>query len=153
MKKPTPTPKHIEVPIVVTGGTIPEYAHPGDAGADLTAANTSDVVIYPGQTKLIPSGMKVAVPEGYELQVRSRSGLASKNSIHVLNSPGCVDSGYRGEVGVILHNAHEHLCFTVKPGMKIAQAVFAPVVKAVFVKVDALDETVRGEGAYGSSGL
>lgn len=134
-------------------GQIPEYAHPGDAGCDLCAAITSKEVIWPGQVKAIPTGIRVAVPEGYEMQVRSRSGLSLKNLV-VANSPGTVDAGFRGEVRVILRHAGktEDGPMTIEPGMRIAQAVFAPVIRAQFQRVNSLDETARGEGGFGSTG-
>lgn len=148
------TSSYMTIPtFTVDGASLPEYAHEHDAGADLRAANKAPIVIYPGQTKLVQTGLMCAVPEGFELQVRSKSGLALKHSVFVLNSPGCVDASFRGEIGVILHNAHEHNAFTVEPGMKVAQAVISPVVRARFEKVEALTETSRGSGAYGSTGL
>lgn len=135
-------------------GQIPEYAHPGDAGCDLCAAIPSNEIIWPGQVKAIPTGIRVAVPDGYEMQVRSRSGLSLKNLV-VANSPGTVDAGFRGEVRVILRHAGktEDGPITIEPGMRIAQAVFAPVIRATFRVVDNLDETARGEGGFGSTGV
>jgi len=135
-------------------GQIPEYAHPGDAGCDLCAAIPSNEVIWPGQVKAIPTGIRVAVPEGYEMQVRSRSGLSLKNLV-VANSPGTVDAGFRGEVRVILRHAGktEDGPMTIEPGMRIAQAVFAPIIRAQFQRVESLDETARGEGGFGSTGV
>lgn len=134
-------------------GQIPEYAHPGDAGCDLCAAIPNKEVIWPGQVKAIPTGIRVAVPEGYEMQVRSRSGLSLKNLV-VANSPGTVDAGFRGEVRVILRHAGktEDGPMTIEPGMRIAQAVFAPVIRAQFQRVNSLDETARGDGGFGSTG-
>ena len=132
---------------------LPVYANPGDAGADLTAAIEAPVVIYPGERKAIGTGLAFAVPEGYEIQVRPRSGLALKHGVTVLNSPGTIDAGYRGEVRVILVNLDPYRPFTVEPGMRIAQAVLAPVTYAQFVPVADLDESVRGTGGFGSSGL
>ena len=131
--------------------TIPAYAHPGDAGADLCAAIEHPVVVYAMETKRIQTGLRVAIPDGYEMQIRSRSGLASKGVI-VTNSPGTVDSSFRGEICVLLTNLSDKP-FNVSPGMRIAQAVIAPVVRAVFEPVDRLDETQRGEGGFGSTGV
>lgn len=135
------------------GAVLPVYANPGDAGADLTAAIDTPVVIYPGERKAIGTGLAFAVPEGYEIQVRPRSGLALKHGVTVLNSPGTIDAGYRGEVRVILINLDPYRPFTVEPGMRIAQAVVAPVLRAHFYPVADLDESVRGEGGFGSSGV
>lgn len=146
--------ERLMVPIQVDDrGQIPKYAHHGDAGCDLCAAIPGNEVIWPGQVKAIPTGIRVAVPEGYEMQVRSRSGLSLKNLV-VANSPGTVDAGFRGEVRVILRHAGktEDGPFTIEPGMRIAQAVFAPVIRAQFQPVDSLDETARGDGGFGSTG-
>lgn len=132
---------------------IPEYAHEGDAGFDLVAAIEKPVTIYPGHRERIATGIKVAIPDGYELQIRSRSGMTCNYGVIVANSPGTIDCGYRGEIGVILANIDEFDSFTVQPGMKIAQGVLSPIVKAEFIKVDDLGETDRGEGGFGSSGL
>ena len=133
-------------------GFMPTYAAPGDAGADLRAALPLGMVtIYPGERKKICTGMRVAVPEGYEMQIRSRSGLAY-SGIVVANSPGTIDSGYRGEIGVILCNISD-TPYAVHHGYKIAQAVIAPVVRAEFELVSELDETERGEGGFGSTGV
>ncbi len=138
---------------VEVGAVLPVYANPGDAGADLTAAIEAKVVIYPGERKAIGTGLAFAVPEGYEIQVRPRSGLALKHGITVLNSPGTIDAGYRGEVRVILINLDQYRPFTVEPGMRIAQAVLAPVVYAQFVPVADLEASVRGADGFGSSGV
>lgn len=147
--------KFLNVPIQTDAlGQIPKYAHLGDAGCDLCAALPGNEIIWPGQVKAIPTGIRVAVPEGYEMQVRSRSGLSLKNLV-VANSPGTVDCGFTGEVRVILRHAgkSEDDPITIEPGMRIAQAVFAPVVRAVFQPVESLDETARGEGGFGSTGV
>lgn len=129
---------------------LPEYAHPGDAGFDL--CSVSEVHLGPGEWDLIPTGLAVALPPGYELQVRPRSGLALKEGITVLNSPGTIDSGYRGEVGVILIN-HSKKTFVVRPGMRIAQGVVARHETVNLEVVDSLDETSRGQGGFGSTGV
>jgi dUTP pyrophosphatase len=129
------------------------YAKLGDAGFDLRAAIGDPVTIYAGQTRLIPAGIQLAVPFGYELQIRPRSGLAFKNSVTVLNSPGTIDSGYRGEIGVILINHHDHKSFTVLPGDRIAQGVLAAVAYEAFDEVDELPSSERGATGFGSSGV
>lgn len=129
---------------------IPTYAHEGDSGFDLIA--NDNLILRAGARACVPTGIAVAVPLGYELQVRPRSGLALKHGITVLNSPGTVDAGYRGQVGVILIN-HGDEDFTVVRGMKIAQGVIAPVMKAEFIVVSELSETSRGAGGYGSTGI
>lgn len=129
---------------------LPEYAHPGDAGMDLFSA--VEKTIKPGDFALIGTGIKIGLPENTEAQVRPRSGLAIKNGVTVLNSPGTVDEGYRGEIGVILIN-HSKEDFTVTPGMKIAQMVITPVIRAQINEVDELSDTRRGEGGFGSTGI
>lgn len=133
------------------GAMMPTYGSAEAAGADVRAHIASDVVIASGQRALIPTGLKAAIPVGYEIQVRPRSGLAYKNGITVLNTPGTIDSDYRGEIGVILMN-HGAESFTVTPGMRIAQLVLAPVVRAEFFAVDDLDATERGAGGFGHTG-
>jgi len=133
------------------GLPLPAYATEGAAGMDLLAAVMSPVVIPPGGRMLVPTGLRIAIPAGYELQVRPRSGLALKNGIVLPNSPGTIDEDYRGEVGVIVLNAGD-APFTVERGMRIAQAVIAPVTRAAWREVDALPETARGEGGFGSTG-
>lgn len=133
------------------GLALPAYATPGAAGMDLLAAVTAPVTIAPGARMLIPTGLRVAVPAGHELQIRPRSGLALKNGIVLPNSPGTVDEDYRGELQVIVMNAGTEP-FTVERGMRIAQAVLAPVVRAAWAEVASLDETARGEGGFGSTG-
>lgn len=127
----------------------PKYAHYGDAGMDVYSAE--DYVLKPGTRKIISSGLKFEIPEGYELQVRPRSGLAAKHGITVLNSPGTVDFGYRGILGVILMN-HGTEDFEIKRGERIAQIVFNKFETAQLEEVDLLTETVRGEGGFGSTG-
>lgn len=134
------------------GLALPGYATPGAAGMDLLAAVTTSVTITPGARVLIPTGLRVALPAGHELQIRPRSGLALKNGIVLPNSPGTVDEDYRGELQVIVMNAGAEP-FTVERGMRIAQAVLAPVTRAVWDEVATLDETTRGEGGFGSTGI
>lgn len=134
---------------LIPSAVIPVQAHPGDAGLDLVAAETA--VIKPMARALIHTGLAAAIPEGYEGQVRPRSGLAIKYGVTVLNTPGTVDSGYRGELCVILANFGQE-DFTVEPGMRIAQMVIAAVSKVDVVTVEELDETERGTGGFGSTG-
>ena len=133
------------------GLDLPGYATLGAAGADILAAVQETVVIGPGKRALIPTGFCIALPEGYELQVRPRSGLALKSGITLPNSPGTIDEDYRGEVGVIILNTGD-APFEVTRGMRIAQAVLAPVVRAAWQEVDDLNETSRGTGGFGSTG-
>ena len=133
------------------GLDLPHYATQGAAGMDLLAAVEAPVTIAPGGRALIPTGFCIALPPGYELQVRPRSGLALKHGITLPNSPGTIDEDYRGEIGVIVLNTGSEE-FVVTRGMRIAQAVVAPVVRAVWDEVDDLDETARGAGGFGSTG-
>ena len=133
------------------GAVIPEYKTSGAAGADICALLSEPVTIKKGSRAMIPTGLFFAIPEGYEVQVRPRSGLAAKNGVTVLNTPGTIDSDYRGEVKVILINlGYED--FVVKNGERIAQIVVAPVTIGSFEQVTALDETERGAGGFGSTG-
>jgi dUTP pyrophosphatase len=135
------------------GLETPHYASAGAAGMDLRAAVPDDapVTLKPGQRALIPTGLQIAVPEGYEAQVRPRSGLALKHGLTCLNSPGTIDSDYRGEVGVILANLGRE-DFVVRRGERIAQMVVAAHARVQWVEVDAHDETARGAGGFGSTG-
>lgn len=130
-----------------------EYAKEGDSGFDLRAANNKEggYQIAPQSVIVIPTGVRVAVPRGTELQVRTRSGSPLKRGFNVANSPGTVDSGYRGEVGVLCYNLSDEVV-EIECGERIAQGVICPVYKACFVEVDELDETERGTGAYNSTG-
>ncbi len=123
----------------------------GASGLDLLAAIKEPLELLPGKRTLIPTGIQIALPEGFEAQVRPRSGLALKEGIGLLNSPGTIDSDYRGEIQVIVFNAGDRP-FTFQRGMRIAQLVVAPVVKAQFVVVDNLNATVRGAGGFGHTG-
>ncbi len=135
------------------GASLPEYGSQGAAGADVRAHVKQALKIAPGKSALIPTGLRVAIPPGYEIQVRPRSGLALKQQVTVLNTPGTIDSDYRGEVGVILIN-HGTETFEVLPQMRIAQLVVAPVVLAHFVtRQEALTTTSRGEGGFGHTGV
>lgn len=130
---------------------LPVYGSALAAGADVRAHIERDMVLESGESRLIPTGLKFAIPEGYEIQVRPRSGLALKHSITVLNSPGTIDADYRGELGVILIN-HGKVPFVITPGMRIAQIVVAPVCRARFLKEESLLATSRGEGGFGHTG-
>ena len=130
---------------------LPAYATSQSAGMDLLAAIDADITLAPGERRIVPSGLAIALAAGYEAQVRPRSGLAAKNGVTVLNSPGTIDADYRGEVGVILIN-HGQDAFTISRGMRIAQMVIAPVTQGVWEEVDDLDETARGAGGFGSTG-
>lgn len=130
---------------------LPAYETAGAAGMDLRAAVDDDVVLASGATARVPTGLAVAVPHGYEAQVRPRSGLAAKHGVTVLNAPGTIDGDYRGEVQVLLIN-HGPAPFAVKRGERIAQLVVAPVARASWVAVDTLDDTSRGTGGFGSTG-
>lgn len=129
---------------------LPEYAHPGDAGMDLFAAETADIA--PGKTLLVHTGIAIELPEGTEAQVRPRSGLALKHQVTVLNSPGTIDCGYRGEIGVILIN-HGHTAFHVERHMKIAQLVIQPVLAVQVAEAGVLSDTARGASGFGSTGM
>lgn len=131
---------------------LPVYKHAGDAGCDLYANIDEQISLRSLERAMIPTGIFVSVPEGYEMQVRPRSGLAAKHGVTVLNTPGTVDSSYTGEVCVILINLSNEP-FTVNPGERIAQAVIAKHETAEWVVVDTLDETERGDGGFGSTGL
>jgi dUTP diphosphatase len=130
---------------------LPSYATDGAAGMDLLAAVAAPVVIAPSGRSLVPTGLAVALPPGFELQVRPRSGLALRHGIVLPNSPGTIDEDYRGEIQVILLNAGD-APFTVTRGMRIAQAVLAPVVRAAWREVDKLEPTARAAGGFGSTG-
>ena len=143
----------IEVPIIVSEEEfVPVYGSSLAAGADVRACIGEDIILLPGKSALIPTGIKVEIPEGYEIQVRPRSGLALKHQVTVLNTPGTIDADYRGEVGVILIN-HSSEPFTISRGMRIAQLVLAPALRAFFVqKQQELTATARGEGGFGHTG-
>ena len=130
---------------------LPEYATEESAGLDLLAAVSQSVLVAPGQRALIPTGIAVALPRGYEAQVRPRSGLALKHGITVLNTPGTIDADYRGEVGVILVNLGQEPV-EITRGMRIAQLVLAPATRAILAEVAELPESGRGDGGFGSTG-
>jgi dUTP pyrophosphatase len=130
---------------------LPRYQTAGAAGMDLHAALEAPITLAPGARVLVPTGLAFAIPNGWEGQVRPRSGLAAKHGVTVINAPGTIDSDYRGEVGVVLVN-HGQQPFVITQGERIAQIVFAPYAQATLDEVDALDETARGAGGYGSTG-
>ncbi len=130
---------------------LPAYAKPGDAGLDLLARYT--LTLDPGETAIVPTGIAVALPDGYAGFVQSRSGLAAKHSVFVLNSPGLIDSGFRGEIGVILHNANRDEGFGIVRGDRIAQLVIQRVEQVEILTVGALEPSVRGEGGFGHTGV
>ncbi|WDH77506.1 dUTP diphosphatase [Microbacterium esteraromaticum] len=138
----------VTVPIIAAN--VPAYAHPGDAGADLVS--TEAVRLEPGERALVPTGVRVALPEGYAAFVVPRSGLAVKHGITVVNTPGTVDAGYRGEIKVTLLNTDSKQAYDVAVGDRIAQLIIMPVVQARFEPVEALPDSVRGDGGFGSTG-
>lgn len=144
-----PLPVTVSVKIVSEGGRLPEYKSDGAAGADLFAAE--ECVLNPGRWALVNTGIAIEVPAGYEAEMRPRSGLAFKSGITLMNSPGTIDSDYRGEVGVILVN-HSGYPFKVHKGDRIAQLLIKPVERALFDIQDSLSDTQRGSGGYGSTG-
>ena len=144
--------KKIPVSILIEDeDNLPVYGSEFAAGADLRAANKEPILIEPQSSALIPTGLSLELPEGYELQIRPRSGLALKHQITVLNTPGTIDADYRGEVGIILVN-HGKEPFTVEYGMRVAQGVIAQVLQAEFVIETALTTSKRGEGGFGHTG-
>lgn len=143
----------IKIKVVNKGNQqLPEYATPLSAGMDLRANIGEDIVLKPMERRLIPTGLHIALPEGYEAQVRPRSGLALKHGITVLNSPGTIDADYRGEICVLLINLSDK-DFIITDGERIAQMVIARHEQGKFVIVDELDTTLRGEGGYGHTGV
>ena len=140
----------LRLPHALDGG-LPNYATPMSAGLDLPAANTELITLAPGQRAQIPPGLAIALPQGYEAQVRPRSGLALKHGLTVLNSPGTIDADYRGEIGVILINFGAE-SFTVKRGMRVAQLVVAPITRVEWNERANLPNTSRGVAGFGSTG-
>ena len=131
---------------------LPKYETEGSSGMDLTANVNKVIEIQPGKSEIIPTGLALSIPKNYEIQIRPRSGLAAKNQISVLNTPGTIDEDYRGEIKVILINLGEKK-FIIEKGLRIAQMVLCPVIKAELEEVDELDETKRGSGGFGSTGI
>ena len=140
------------IPVNQRDVKLPAYATEGSAGMDIRAAVAEDIVLKPGEISLIPTGFAVAIPQGYEIQVRPRSGLATKHGITLINSPGTIDSDYRGEIMVPLIN-HGNDPFVVRRGARIAQMILAPVTQAELVVVEELSSTVRGDGGFGHTGV
>lgn len=129
---------------------LPKYAYHGDAGMDV--CSKINYILPPGEHSVIPTGLSFAIPEGYEMQVRPRSGLAAKQRVTILNSPGTIDQGYRGELGVVLMN-HGKIPFEIKKGDRIAQIVFSKVETTELIETEELPPTERGKGGFGSSGI
>ena len=150
MTDPRPADLTIQVVRLDTDLPVPTYAHPGDAGADLVS--TVDVVLAPGERALVPTGIAIALPEGYVALVHPRSGLAARHGLSILNTPGTVDAGYRGEIKVLLVNHDPGTPIELRRGDRIAQLVVQRVERAAYVEVDRLPDSVRGEGGYGSTG-
>lgn len=138
------------VDILIIAPQVPAYAHPGDAGADLIASEA--VRLEPGQRALVGTGVRIALPEGYAAFVVPRSGLATKHGITIVNSPGTVDAGYRGEIKVTLLNTDTTSAYDIAVGDRIAQLLVMPVARARFIPVEELPESVRGTGGFGSTG-
>lgn len=132
-----------------SAAVLPTYAHPGDAGLDLFSVEAAEIL--PGETQLVKTGIAIALPQNTEAQIRPRSGLALKHSVTVLNSPGTIDAGYRGEIGIILIN-HGKKPFQIVPGAKIAQMVISSIIQAKVTIVDELYSTSRGDRGFGSTG-
>ena len=131
---------------------LPKYETDGSSGLDLSANIDIKIEIKPGETKIIPTGLFVGIPKNFEIQIRPRSGLAAKNQISVLNTPGTIDADYRGELKVILINLSDKI-FIVEKGLRIAQMVVCPVVRAKLKEVESLNDTKRGSGGFGSTGV
>ncbi len=147
--------RSIQIPTLAANeDNLPAYASIDAAGADARAHIQENIILAPGASVLVPTGLRFAIPSGYEIQVRPRSGLALKNQITVLNTPGTVDADYRGDVGIILIN-HGKEPFTITPGMRIAQFVVAQVVQATFYSIEEhqLEMTTRGTGGFGHTGV
>jgi len=143
----------LEIPVRFVGpGALPHYATPQSAGMDLRAHIEEPITLGVLERKIIPTGLSIALPEGYEAQVRPRSGLAAKNGVTVLNAPGTIDADYRGEIGVILVNLSSEK-FIINNGDRIAQMIIARYVHTKWEEVSVLDETKRGQGGFGSTGI
>ncbi len=143
----------VNIPILIENEELlPYYMTEGAAGADIRAYLKEPIILSPGHSALVPTGIRLAIPEGYEIQVRPRSGLALKHQVTVLNTPGTIDSDYRGEIGIILIN-HGTKPFPITPGMRIAQFILSPVIRANFVICqEDLETTTRGMGGFGHTG-
>lgn len=140
----------IQIKLLDEGLSMPRYQHKGDAGLDLPSR--IDYVLEPGERAMIPTGIAVAIPSGYAGFVQPRSGLASRHGIALVNSPGLVDSGYRGEMAIIMINTDKHEAFHIKRGDRIAQLVIQRVEEATLIRVDELEDSSRGAGGFGSTG-
>ncbi len=138
------------VEVLFRGDTVPGYAHPGDAGADLVS--TDDLVLEPGQRATVGTGAAIALPDGFVAFVVPRSGLAAKHGITIVNSPGTVDAGYRGEIRVTLLNTDTRESYAISAGDRIAQLIIMPVSRARFIPVERLPGSDRGDGGFGSTG-
>ena len=138
------------VEVLISAATVPSYAHPGDAGADLVS--TDELVLDPGQRATVGTGVSIALPDGYVAFVVPRSGLAAKHGITVVNSPGTVDAGYRGEIRVTLLNTDSSESYSIAVGDRIAQLIVMPVARARFIPVETLPGSHRGTGGFGSTG-
>lgn len=145
--------KKIKIKIINrSGNALPEYATPASAGMDIRACLDQPVVLGPMERTLIPTGLRVQLPQGYEIQLRPRSGLALKNGITLVNTPGTIDADYRGEIGVILINMSD-VPYTINDGERICQMVITDFTHAEWEEVNELDDTVRGEGGFGHTGV
>lgn len=147
--------KQINIKVVKTHPDVklPEYKHAGDAGMDLAYFGDKPITLKPGETKTIPTGIKIQLPMGKEAQIRPRSGLSLKSALRVTNSPGTIDSGYTDEVMVIVQNTDLDAPYNIFPGDRIAQMVITDYYNAVFIEVDILNETERGDNGFGSTGI
>tara|TARA_B100000787_G_C15932215_1_gene181269 strand:+ start:7 stop:447 length:441 start_codon:yes stop_codon:yes gene_type:complete len=132
--------------------SLPKYETSGSSGMDLAANINANINIDPGKSAIIPTGLAVCIPKGFEIQIRPRSGLAAKSRISVLNTPGTIDADYRGEIKVILINLSDQK-FVIEKGLRIAQMVVCPVIQAELLEVEELNNTVRGKGGFGSTGV
>ena len=139
------------VEVLITASVVPSYAHPGDAGADLHSDES--LTLAPGERALVGTGVSIALPDGYAAFIVPRSGLAAKHGITIVNSPGTVDAGYRGEIKVALLNTDPTAPFKIEIGDRIAQIIIMPVTRATFVPVDRLPGSQRGHGGFGSTGI
>ena len=131
--------------------TLPKYETSGSSGMDLAANINKNIELDPGKSTIVPTGLSVAIPKGFEIQIRPRSGLAAKNNISVLNTPGTIDADYRGEIKVILINL-SNKTFIIEQGLRIAQMVVCPIIQAELEEVNELNDTTRGKGGFGSTG-
>jgi len=141
---------NVKIKKIKDNAIIPKYVHEGDSGVDLYSAE--DYLLKPGERVLVSTGLKIAIPKSYEAQIRPKSGLALNNGVSIVNTPGTIDAGYRGEIGIITINLGKEN-FKIEKGKKIAQMVFNKVEEAKFEEVEDLDNTKRGDGGFGSTGL